>query len=640
MNTQFGQWNFRASHADEEWIEKATSYFLGDGVGPPSVFSSGGFSVVCRGMESTRGHRPGKLPDGSIVFWDGRLDNGPDLRRELGGKLDSESSDAKIATEAFGRWHTNAFPKMLGDWSLVAWNPRDQSLILAKDPIGTRPLFYQLTSSGLRWSTALEWLVADTDRPLQINLEYLAGWLSFFPAAELTPFESIESVPPSSFVRFIAGKKTVEKYWEFAPGKQISDLSEHEYDERFRNLLGQAVRRRLRGRGPLLAELSGGMDSSSIVCMADLVASNDELGATRLDTVSYFDNSEPNWNEQPYFSKVEEKRGRNGFHVALDLTQDLDALFQLEEFAATPAECARHSPRNQRIKDLVGANRYVAILSGIGGDEFTGGVPTPQPELADLLAGGRLFAFSGRLMAWAVNQRRPWTHLLFDTVASFLPRPWTTTTDARRPAGWLTPKFVRRYRPALDGYNRRIRAFGPRPSFQENLSALDVIRRQLACSHTTSRVGFDMCYPYLDRDLLEFLFAVPRQQLVQPGRRRALMRRALAGIVPDEILTRKRKAYVVRAPRVAIAARWDIVATLGRDMVAESVGIVSSKLFQQALEDVRTGSEVPVQAVLRTLMLEKWLRNLVKYDVLSEPLLTSPMPMVAAARRSQEPQPG
>jgi asparagine synthase (glutamine-hydrolysing) len=639
MNTQFGQWNFNSSHANREWIEKISSYFLSDGIEPPSVFSSGGFSVVCRAIESTRGYGPGKLPDGSIVFWDGRLDNGPELRRDLGGKLDSESSDAEIATEAFGRWHMDAFRKMVGDWSLVAWNPNDQSVILAKDPVGTRPLFYQLTSSGLRWSSALEWLVETTDSPLQINLEYLAGWLSFFPAAELTPYESIQSVPPSSFVRFTAGKKTMEEYWEFVPEKQIQYLNEHEYDERFRALLAQAVRRRLRAKGPVLAELSGGMDSSSIVCMADVVASQEESRTSRLDTVSYFDNSEPNWNERPYFTKVEEKRGRAGFHVALDSVQDLDSLFRTEDFAATPAECARYSPRNQAIKELVAANGYVAILSGIGGDEFTGGVPTAQPELADLLAEGRLFTFSGRLMAWAISQRRPWTHLLFDTVTSFLPRLWTKTTDARRPAGWLMPKFVSRYRHALDGYNRRIRAFGPRPSFQENLSALDVIRRQLACSHTTSRIAFDKRYPYLDRDLLEFLFAVPRRHLIQPGRRRALMRRALTGIVPDEILTRKRKAYVVRAPRVAIAARWDAAAALGRNMVAELLGIVSSKLFRQALQDVRTGSEVPVQAVLRTLVLEKWLRNLVKYDVLSEPLPSSRMSMVAAARRSHVPQP-
>ena len=638
MNTQMGKWHFGSGHANHEWIAKITSNFFGDGSEPPSVFSSGSLSLVCRGFGPTQGRESEKLPDGSIVFWDGRLDNGPELLRELGGMPDSESSDGEIATAAFRRWRTDAFPKMFGDWSLVAWNPNDQSLILAKDPIGTRPLFYQLSSRSLRWSSALEWLVEDTDSPLSVNFEYLAGWLSFFPAAELTPYEEIQSVPPSSFVRFTADKKTVEKYWEFAPERQIRYRSDNEYDESFRSLLAQAVRRRLRAKGPVLAELSGGMDSSSIVCMADVLASRREVGTLQLDTVSYYDNSEPNWNELPYLSKVEEKRGRAGFHVALDSAQDLDALFRMEDLAATPAECARHSLRNQGIKELVTAKGYVAILSGIGGDEFTGGVPTGQPELADLLAEGRLFTFSRRLLAWAISQRRPWTHLLFDTATSFLPRFWTKADDARRPAGWLLQKFVSRHRHALYGYRRHIRVCGPRPSFQENLSALDVVRRQLACSHTTSRTAFDKRYPYLDRDLLEFLFAVPRQQLIQPGRRRALMRRALVGIVPDEILTRKRKAYVVRAPRVAIAARWEAVAALGSNMVAESLGIVSSKLFQQALQDVRTGNEVAVQAVVRTLVLEKWLRTLVRYGVLPEPI-SSPRTTMAARGRSPLPQP-
>jgi asparagine synthase (glutamine-hydrolysing) len=637
MRTQMGKWNFNSSDSDQEWIERAKSRFLTDGIEWPNVFSSGGLSVVCCGIEPTQGRVSEKLPDGSVVFWDGRLDNGPDLFRELGGMLDSKSSDSEIATAAFDRWHTDAFCKMLGDWSLVAWNPNDQSLILAKDPIGTRPLFYQLTSSGLRWSSALEWLVEDGDSPLKMNLEYLAGWLSFFPAAGLTPYEPIQSVPPSSFVRLTAGKKTVEKYWDFVPGEQIRYRSEGEYDESFRSLLAQAVRRRLRAKGPILAELSGGMDSSSIVCMADVLASRRGLGVPQPDTVSYYDNSEPNWNELPYLRKVEEKRGRGGFHIALDAAQELDAFIGMEDFAATPAECARHSLRNRGIKELVAAKGYVAILSGIGGDEFTGGVPTGQPELADLLAEGRLFSFSRRLLAWAISQRRPWAHLLFDTAGSFLPRLWTKADDARRPAGWLLQKFVSRHRHALYGYRRHIQILGARPSFQENLSALDVVRRQLACSHTSSRLPFDKRYPYLDRDLLEFLFAVPRQQLIQPGRRRALMRRALVGIVPDEILTRKRKAYVVRAPRVAIAARWEAVAELAKSMVAESLGIVSSKLFQQALEDVRTGNEVAVQAVIRTLVLEKWLRTLVKYDVLSDPI--SPTNELAAAGRSPLPQP-
>lgn len=88
------------------------------------------------------------------------------------------------------------------------------------------------------------------------------------------------------------------------------------------------------------------------------------------------------------------------------------------------------------------------------------------------------------------------------------------------------------------------------------------------------------------------------------------MRRSLVGIVPDEILNRKRKAYVVRAPRVAIAARWADLQTLTQNMVGESLGIVSSTAFRRALEDAREGREMVSLPVQRMLQLEGWLRNL------------------------------
>ncbi len=617
MGAQFGNWNFNSTDADPKWLAKIDSLLVGDRTERSTVFSSRGLTLVCCDVQMIACEF-GNAGHGSTLFWDGRLDNRQDLVCELGQRLSSQSSnEAEIACAAFERWQMDAFRRLLGDWRLVLWNPAESSLILAKDPIGTRPLFYNLSPHGLKWSSTLELLARDADSTLVLNQEYLAGWLSFFPAVGLTPYASIHAVPPSCFVRFASGRKTIHKYWDFAPEKQIQYRTDAEYEEHFRILLTNSVRRRLQPPGPALAELSGGMDSTSIVCIADGLLADGELGTQQLDTISYYDDSEPSWNERPYFTKVEEKRGRPGVHLEVDAGQDLDAIFHIAKFAATPAACGDSSLRNQKIKALVKSCGYIAILSGTGGDEFTGGVPTARPELADLLAAGRIRAFWRELTAWAISQRRPWIHLLYDAVSGFAPPLWTSGRTGRSPATWLMPQFVHRYREALNGYDRRIILSGPRPSFQENLSTLDAIRRQLACLQAGSPSAFEKRYPYLDRDLLEFLFAIPRRQLIQPGRRRALMRRALAGIVPEEILNRKRKAYVARAPRAAIALHWDAVVALTKDMIAESMQIVSSGILRQALEDARTGNEVSIPGILRTLVLEQWLRNVADHGVLS-----------------------
>jgi asparagine synthase (glutamine-hydrolysing) len=94
------------------------------------------------------------------------------------------------------------------------------------------------------------------------------------------------------------------------------------------------------------------------------------------------------------------------------------------------------------------------------------------------------------------------------------------------------------------------------------------------------------------------------------------MRRALIGIVPDQILRRKRKAFVARAPIVAIQKRWPQLATMCDQMVASSIGIVSAKGFAEALENSKRGGEVSVVHLMRTIAIENWLRNLARHGAL------------------------
>jgi len=119
----------------------------------------------------------------------------------------------------------------------------------------------------------------------------------------------------------------------------------------------------------------------------------------------------------------------------------------------------------------------------------------------------------------------------------------------------------------------------------------------------------------LDRGLFEFMYAIPREQLVRPGQRRSLMRRALVGIVPDELLTRKRKAYAVRAPMVAIATEWASLANMTKEMVSGSLGIVEPERFSAALQKAQEGKEVAMVILTRTLGIEVWLREVRSYKV-------------------------
>jgi asparagine synthase (glutamine-hydrolysing) len=614
MSIQFGRWHFQSAPPAPRYLEKVQAALAGHGADGTYRYSEVGVDILYSALHTTKESRREKQPQvtasGIVLTWDGRLDNRATFLGQLGNTVVSDSPDVSIVASAYERWGASCLAFFVGDWALSIWNPHDRSLILAKDPIGTRPLYYSLDQDQVTWSSTLDPLVLCAGKSFKLNEEYIAGWFSFFPATHLTPYVGIESVPPSSFVRLAPGQRTISKYWDFDPDKRIRYSTDAEYEEHFRAVFRESVRRRLRSDSPVLAELSGGMDSSSIVCMADAIVAQGSVATPGLDTLSYFNDSEPNWNERPYFSKVEEKRGRIGFHIDLGCQDPNPFKIERDEFQAAPGSGDRRNNAATERSNCIRAGGHRILLSGIGGDEVTGGVPTPTPELADLIARVRFRTLARQLKGWALAKRKPWFHLLLEAVSQFLPPCIVSVPNHRRPPSWLQSNFARRYRFALAGYESRLKLFGPLPSFQENVSTLSALRRQLTCNALPSDPPYEKRYPYLDRDLLEFLCAIPREQIVRPGQRRSLMRRALVGIVPNEILDRRRKAYVSRAPFSALSRERTCFDELSINMIASSLGIVSAPSFAQTVQRAREGQEVPIVTLMRTIELEIWLREI------------------------------
>jgi len=164
--------------------------------------------------------------------------------------------------------------------------------------------------------------------------------------------------------------------------KSIRYATDAEYEQHFLSLFSQSVERRTGPGAAILAELSGGMDSTSIVCMSDRVQASHNPPRSLIDSISYYDDSEPTWNERPYFSLVEELRGKTGIHTDTSL---IARTFQSHDSSLGeylfPGADSSSIEREQHFESLDHGHRYRTILSGIGGDELLGGVPTPLPEL-------------------------------------------------------------------------------------------------------------------------------------------------------------------------------------------------------------------------------------------------------------------
>jgi asparagine synthase (glutamine-hydrolysing) len=425
MSVQFGRWNVDGKPVEQDYLEKVQSLLLPYGPDDRGSYSSRAISLLYCAFHTTKESRretqPHVMASGAIITWDGRLDNRAELIQQLGDSVNSGSTDVSIVAAAYGRWGHDCFAMLIGDWALAIWDPQKRELTLAKDPIGVRHLYYSFDHNQVTWSTILDPLILFAGKTLNLCEEYIAGWFSFYPAAHLTPYVGIHSVPPSSSVVLQPGKHQVVKYWDFDPNKRILYGSDSEYEEHFRLSFRDSVRRRLRSDSPVLAELSGGMDSSSSVCIADQMTPFNRDDCPRLDTVSFYDESEPNWNERPYFMKVEEMRGRTGCHIDVSNQEPFNLEFGTGRFAATPNSNPGRSEAAKVFADYVRTQGNRVVLSGIGGYEVMGGVPTPVPELEDLLAKGQFKTLARQLKNWALNKRKPWFHLFCEAARDFFP---------------------------------------------------------------------------------------------------------------------------------------------------------------------------------------------------------------------------
>jgi asparagine synthase (glutamine-hydrolysing) len=617
MSVLFGRWNVDGQAVTQEYDETVAKLLTPYGPDGAAAYAEGPILIRYHAFDTTRpSHsedQPHTLPSGVILTWDGRLDNREELTRRLGNGRAVARSDISIVAETYERYGLACLPDLIGDWALSVWNPFDRSLLLARDFVGTRPLFYSRRTKCVAWSSVLEPLLTISNDPLRLDEEYLAGWLSSYPATHLTPYVGIYSVPPSSYVLLHEKTTLIKEYWRLNPAKKIRHTSDEEYEEHFRSVLTESVRRRLRSAGPILAELSGGMDSSSIVCVADRLLAAKDSNTHRLHTVSYFDDAETTWDERPYVTCVEEQRGCAGTHIDVGREQTLPGEYPRSPLSASPRSTVRLTAAFTKLTACLAATGSRIILSGIGGDEALGGVITPIPELADLLTGGHFLRLAKQGFAWALAQKRPLHHVVRDTLRPFLPFGLGSDTPYQS-APWLEPPFVNRHNQALGGYPSRLNVFGASPSFQANVQALDALRRQIGCTNSPNAF-YEKRFPYLDRDLWELVSAIPRQQLVRPGERRSLMRRALNGIVLDEIRNRKRKAFVARGPMAALSIDWAALNQLSEHMLSSSLGIVNGCAFQYVLARARAGLELSAIPILRTLEIEYWLRHLQEQTV-------------------------
>ena len=561
--------------------------------------------------ESRRESQPLLSRSGSVLCWDGRLDNRDELLSLLRGEMQNDRTDADLVVAAYEKWGADFLPRIIGDFALSLWDVLHQTLILARDPFGVRPLYYVKTNEELIWSSTLTSLLALPTIAIRVNADYVAGCLALYPEVASTPYRNIHAVEPGQAVVVKDRHVQTRRFWQPAQNDAIRYAKDGEYEDHFRQLFCESVRCRLRSDRPVWSELSGGLDSSSIVFMADRIHAETQSAPAPVTTLSFVDNPSTTFFDHRFIEVVESTRRQSGVH--LDGGGHWIRLASPEDGCiVTPLTSLCVADLHQRVWQSMHEAGARVLLSGLGGDQVTWSNLEPGPELCDLLAARKPFVLHQRLQVWSEATRVPYAQLLWQEVAlPFLPVPLRARFQNQiQLTSWLNREFVQRMKIEerlvlpKDPFDFKL------PSKRIQSSRIWYIVMNIARGEYWEHAAYEKTYPFLHRPLVEFLMNVPIGQKLRPDETRSLMRRALKDLLPKKILERRSKGTTGEALCRGLANEWPRIRPLLEDSRLARRGYVVIEGLKQAFDRARHGMEFNISSLLQALALEVWLRSL------------------------------
>jgi len=561
-----------------------------------------------------RQNQPLTGDSGCIVTFDGRLDNRDELSIRIGVKRGTSLSDVSLVLEAYERLGASCFDNVIGEYACAVWDRRLQSLFLVRSQCGTRPLFYTASPERVIWSSELDDLIVKSGISVEVNEHYAIGYLYYQPDIDESPFRGLAVVRPGSYTR-IAHDGTVNPavpIWHPDRIETLNLKSDAEYEEACRDQLKRAVASRLRARRSVFSEMSGGLDSSTVVLLADQVSKEAGRDPGTLRTVSCTYQRSRSCDESFFISMVEKVRGREGIHV---LEEDQQVTLGLDDIIFTGVPNTHHCfpGRFASVAAAMQRSESRVLLTGNGGDELFWSNYAGSPELADLLSGGHIRGMFREARRWSQDAGLPlWRVLLTNAIGPIAIAnrlfPWHPA-EANATNRVMTPEARRWFMGSGRILGLAVSSNVRPPSRRARVHSMRTATATIAAGYFNEYHNIFFSHPYMHQHLVDFILSIPMNQIARPGQERSLMRRAMKGILPEKIRARRSKGSVDEV----------FCRTFARDY--RSIGDVNSLEVSQRryadpsrlLEAIRLGSLGRTEhsgILLRMLSMERWLRSL------------------------------
>ena len=491
-----------------------------------------------------------------VLVADARIDNREELARSLGLRCDDALTDAALILIAYERWGDGCAKELVGDFAFAIWDARRHRLFCARDAMGVKPFYYFSSRRVFVFASEVKALLRLPEVPREPDGEQIAAFLEWRHDDPVrTLYRGIDRLAAAHTLSAGSGSVAQRRYWQLDPEREIRLANADEYAAAFRELFTEAVRCRTRSAHPVGSTLSGGLDSSSIACTArELLAAS---GAPALHTFSLVfpslsDEELRLIDERPYVDAVVDGGGIVPHFVRGDRVSPLKdmprMLWHLDEPYFAPNLYLHWA--------MLGAARASGarvFLDGMDGDATVGHGFGRLTTLAD---SGQWDTLEAEVRAFARHRARDASYMANVHVLPYLGQ----MARQGRPAAWARAAFElrRRFRlprrellvanglrPFAEG---RRSAAARRPEATDREAQVEALGRpvyQLALEmvdKSAAAFGIEPRYPFFDRRLMEFSVSVPGEQRFADGWPRMLLRRAMAGVLPEVVRWRSDKA--------------------------------------------------------------------------------------------------
>jgi asparagine synthase (glutamine-hydrolysing) len=578
----------------------------------PAWSLSGAAAGGAGGTEAGAAAGAAEAPERCAVVVDGTIDNRGELARELGLAADAGAAggEARVIAAAYQRWGADCPERLIGEFAFLLWDRAERRLLAARDAFGLRELFYRLGDGQLQIASQLQMLDA-RPRLSDLDDEYAAEFLaSHACCGAATPFRHLRRLPAGHrlTLRAAGGRLAIRPGWQPGEAELPRGISAAAAGELFAGRLGEAVERCLASGGRAWAELSGGLDSSAVVCLAQEVLRRDGAGDGDFATVSMVWDETPQSDERRWSGAVARRYGLRNHQVRCD---DLffDGTEEESRYRNEPHFGLLCHPMLRAEGELLRERGVEVLLTGARAEAVVLTEGVPPVHLADSLRRLRLGELGRQIVAWQGGLRVPMANLVLGYVLGPLlhRRRFVRSTSDR---GRLEPWVDRRFAARMD---LRARARAPRAARRFRGIAQQLHYEHLVRSEQTVHRGIcewscEARHPFLHRPLVELALAIPWEWKLAPREGKPLLRRGLADLLPEEVRTRQGGAGPGPAVYKAFASRWGAIEPVVRSSLLAELGLVDGAVLRRTAELVRFGSAHMFGAFLSCLAFEYWLR--------------------------------